>query len=319
MTKDVLRILDKINKDESEKKVITAGGVTYFCASCLTDIKSFIGLKRKGKGSPTSLCSSATQSSCEDRSTQTIHVSEAESPSLEKLPPKMSAQNLPPAAETIQPLCKHYKRGRCRHGVTGKTMVNGSACKFLHPKKCLKYCRYGNDEHKGCQGSCAFFHPFLCRNSIRFKKCYDRECTFTHLAGTERERTQFSQYVPNTGPRFSSNLAKAVRSQPGFGGPYMDQRDFTHNNNQNFPPLPQKSQEVKIEEISTAIINMQLCLDKLMKHSFPENNPGVTNNIKSQGVQNNCQAWANPYQPSPNYCATQETKNGNNPLFLQRG
>ena len=37
------------------------------------------------------------------------------------------------------PICRHYARGTCRHGLLGRTKKEGIlACKFRHPKACQK-------------------------------------------------------------------------------------------------------------------------------------------------------------------------------------
>ena len=64
--------------------------------------------------------------------------------------------------------------------------MNGQQCKFAHPAKCIKFCRYGNDSDRGCSGGCNQLHPTLCKNSIEFKSCPLTNCTLTHLVGTQR-------------------------------------------------------------------------------------------------------------------------------------
>ena len=72
-------------------------------------------------------------------------------------------------------ICSYYKKGICRYGKFGNRLINGRECRFYHPKKCLKYCRFGDDQEQGCAGSCGLFHPTLCRNSINFKKCLQQD------------------------------------------------------------------------------------------------------------------------------------------------
>jgi len=86
------------------------------------------------------------------------------------------------------PVCEEYKRNNCPHGRDGKTEVDGDICKKLHPKKCFAWCKAGKDERHGCnKGSdCTYYHPVLCRNSVRYRKCTNAECTFTHLRFTKR-------------------------------------------------------------------------------------------------------------------------------------
>ena len=52
------------------------------------------------------------------------------------------------------PICKHYIRGTCRHGLTGKTAKYGILkCRFKHPETCMKWLNYGSNTSfpKGCQ------------------------------------------------------------------------------------------------------------------------------------------------------------------------
>ena len=123
-------------------------------------------------------------------------------------------------------VCHHYKQGRCWHGKSGQKIYNGRKCLNLHPRKCLTYCRFGYDQSKGgCSGNCGLLHPTLCRNSLRYKMCFIENCTFTHLAGTERHQQNLqSPYQQNA----SHNIPKS----------------FSHNNyDQRFiqPPNVQYS------------------------------------------------------------------------------
>ena len=49
-------------------------------------------------------------------------------------------ENVPSSASfRPQKVCPHYKRGKCRHGASGKLSIDGNECPFIHPRKCLKY------------------------------------------------------------------------------------------------------------------------------------------------------------------------------------
>ena len=86
-------------------------------------------------------------------------------------------------------VCEKYKRGKCPHGLRGKKEHDGRICEFEHPKYCAKYCRFGAQRKFGCnKGSdCKFFHPVLCKFSVKNKLCTNSECTFIHLKGTRRK------------------------------------------------------------------------------------------------------------------------------------
>ena len=88
------------------------------------------------------------------------------------------------------PICEEYRYGSCPHGLSGKRAVGGKCCEFRHPKRCLNFCKYGNNPDMGCTNpECRYLHPILCRNSVRHHCCENEKCTFTHLKGTLRSRT----------------------------------------------------------------------------------------------------------------------------------
>ena len=94
--------------------------------------------------------------------------------------------------QTSYDTCEQYKRFNCPHGKNGLTEVNGEICNKLHPKKCFRWIGAGKDEVRGCtKGSeCSYYHPILCRNSLRYRKCTNPQCTFSHLKGTKRYNTK---------------------------------------------------------------------------------------------------------------------------------
>ena len=91
-------------------------------------------------------------------------------------------------------VCPFYIKGKCNHGASGRILHDGKTCKFSHPRKCLRYCRFGTDKYKGCAGSCDLFHPILCKNSLNYKQCLLPNCSFTHLKFTQRFKTPEPQF-----------------------------------------------------------------------------------------------------------------------------
>merc|ERR1712105_327139 len=63
-------------------------------------------------------------------------------------------------------ICSHFKKGCCRHGMSGKRPAEGkNSCDFSHPRICAKLFRNGVDPKKGCSSKgCAQFHPKLCKD-----------------------------------------------------------------------------------------------------------------------------------------------------------
>ena len=75
-------------------------------------------------------------------------------------------------------ICSFYQRGTCRYGGNGKKSVDGKICRFSHPRKCNRFCKFGTSQMGGCvNAACKFLHPFLCSSSIKFGDCSKPDCT----------------------------------------------------------------------------------------------------------------------------------------------
>ena len=117
-------------------------------------------------------------------------------------------------------ICPLYKKMQCPHGLTGKRHVDGAPCAKLHPKRCIRYCRSATDKKHGCiKGKeCKYYHPILCRHSVKRHVCLDKNCKFTHLKGTKRydpdlRVNQRSQQMPET-PRAYVPLRNNFQQTP---------------------------------------------------------------------------------------------------------
>lgn len=88
--------------------------------------------------------------------------------------------------ENTPPICKNYRTGRCKHGISGK---KDGICPYTHPKACSKFMGNGTRRSGGCTRgkNCKFFHPSICHSSMKEKKCFRENCKFMHLKGTNRE------------------------------------------------------------------------------------------------------------------------------------
>ena len=92
-------------------------------------------------------------------------------------------------------VCEAYKKRECRHGLTGKRLVDGKPCPHKHPPRCFRWCKHGDNKRSGCtKGSeCTYYHPKLCKNSVLKRYCANRDCPFHHLKHTRRPRAQLPQ------------------------------------------------------------------------------------------------------------------------------
>ena len=215
MDKQLFDLLEEICQQASaktKKALVYSGNVEYICQTCAN--------RKTNSKDSTENSSSKSEiqpsiASCVDVSPQNIPINPpttttSQTQTLFKVQPAIKV-NEPPKSPTNttskpsdaynnnhlnnqlaknydqgQQICYHYKYGRCRHGKTGKKIINGRECEFLHPQKCLTFCKFGNNDDQGFKGSCGLFHPKLCRNSVHFRQY----CTFTHLVGTERAPKQ---------------------------------------------------------------------------------------------------------------------------------
>lgn len=113
------------------------------------------------------------------------HHSHPQPPSTEVhvVEPRQAATT--PKPERYTKVCRFYKRGRCRYGVSGR------GCNFNHPKPCQKFINHGPRDERGCrlEGDCPNYHPALCRGSLLKQECFNRDCRFTHIRGTRRQQT----------------------------------------------------------------------------------------------------------------------------------
>ena len=190
-------------------------------------------------------------------------------------------------AENKMQICGYYKQGKCRHGGNGKKLFDGQECLFSHPRKCIKYCRYGGNSPQGCDGNCEYFHPILCKNSVQFKQCLLPNCTFAHLQGTKRTQSLVQPLPYNVEPTYrqNGNFRENFRGHPGSYGRMSNSNISLNNmpeansnwnmaakyqrggqrrlltregyyNNNDFPPL-QHREDPNVLQLSSAIKDMQ--------------------------------------------------------------
>ena len=105
----------------------------------------------------------------------------------------------------IDKICSLLMEGKCPHGISGKT------CKYKHKRYCWRYCSFGDSRYhrSGCKygKECRFLHPKLCQNSVTMKKCYNQQCTLTHLRFTVRKKDDYyKNHQHSSEPRQYGNL-----------------------------------------------------------------------------------------------------------------
>ena len=127
-------------------------------------------------------------------------------------------------------ICENYKRNKCPHGRDGKMEIEDQPCKHLHPKKCFAWCKAGNDDKYGCKKGkdCSYYHPVLCKNSLRYRRCLTTDCTFTHLKFTKRYREKENNSTVSNQPK------RPLRGE--HLDPWSNQENSTSNQSTKNPP-----------------------------------------------------------------------------------
>ena len=185
MGKEVFDLLSKISNNP--KKLVSSGVLAYLCVNC--------------EGSICMTAISSTEAQTSPPATPTVvsalKQDEVIPPSNEAAPVNVVSTENDELHKMEKKICSFYRFGNCRHGSSGKNIVNGRICNFFHPKKCSKYCRHGYDRERGCMRSCSLFHPVMCRSSLDFGECYDLHCNLQHLQGTIRGDRSFRRGISN--------------------------------------------------------------------------------------------------------------------------
>ena len=188
------------------------------------------------------------------------------------------------------PICEEYKHGSCIHGITGRKPVDGKRCLFRHPKKCLKYCKYGNDLEMGCTGNipnCRFLHPIICRNSIRYGACKFEKCTYSHLIGTQRRSIRPYHGNPNSFKQVGSKLPNSYSyNRPNYnslpttnsGSEYRYDQEYSFRHDQNKRPST-KTSKYKASEDNEFFYDDNDFPD-LSNNRHPNNNAPNTNELR---------------------------------------
>ena len=151
-------------------------------------------------------------------------------------------------------ICPLYKKMKCPHGLTGKREINGAPCQKRHPPRCLTYCRFAKDSKRGCTKGkeCKYFHPTLCKHSVKRRVCTVKDCTFTHLKGTKKydPDNQKSQKI------IQPEKYMEMSERPETGRSILFRTPSIHppiSRNQNLPPqktIPKRMADAQGTELS---------------------------------------------------------------------
>ena len=103
-------------------------------------------------------------------------------------------------------ICSKYKVGKCPHGIRGNKVIEGNKCDKNHPKRCFKFCAFGNKGKRSCRkgDKCEYYHPVLCKYSTKKMVCTNKDCTYVHLKGTKRTEQSAKSQTKKENPKVLS-------------------------------------------------------------------------------------------------------------------
>ena len=157
-------------------------GLVWLCKGCTEELNPIVPRRSKSRHNSVSFQndSKTDQSDNTNSSSSNLHINEEEL--LQKLG-KIAKEK-----DKKADICDKYRVGKCPHGNKGTRLVDDKPCAKSHPRKCFKYLRFGSKGAKSCKKGrdCQYFHPKLCSSSLKDKTCFNRECSFPHLKGTQR-------------------------------------------------------------------------------------------------------------------------------------
>ena len=121
-------------------------------------------------------------------------------------------------SKKVKDVCPLYHRGKCPHGFSGRKEVDGTMCKKEHPKRCFKYCKFGDKHKHGCKKGtkCEYHHPLLCKFSVKKRQCLNKDCKFVHLKGTKRREKPSEGSNQQTGKNGRKEPDKVVDESMKF-------------------------------------------------------------------------------------------------------
>ena len=195
-------------------------------------------------------------------------------------------------------ICKFYKQGRCKHGISGK---KDGTCNHKHPKPCKKLLENGNRSPRGCiKGNrCDFFHPKMCLRSLKERICLRVDCKYLHVKGTNRTdpssqinsndrivnmTPQPSRAVPNlmevnirpNPPPQPKTLTNSLNAQP-FQEYFLEQMKFIRDQ------MAQFGNRIQQLDVNYSRLNLQQQGNTNLVQSYPiQNQIGQTQSQYSQ-------------------------------------
>jgi len=156
-------------------------GLVWLCKGCIDEFNPIVPRKSKSRHNSVSFKDDSKTNLSQDLTSSSSTLENGKNELFHKLNKHES--------DSKSDICDKYKVGKCPHGYKGTKLVDNKTCPKSHPPKCNKFLRFGSKGAKGCKKGrdCKYFHPILCKFSLKSRTCFDPECSFPHLKGTQRD------------------------------------------------------------------------------------------------------------------------------------
>jgi len=186
--------------------------------------------------------------------------------------------------------CPKLLKGICPFGWTG----NG--CSYDHPRRCIKYCRFGSvrRNQNGCPYGerCRFFHPELCENAQNLRKCLILDCRKVHLVGTARPKKDGEKPVYSEAPfhhledkHLNRSCPKEKKQIPGHSDKLYTKPAFSDTI--SFLEMRLEGLKAYLMTIQGEVATLQDCLTtERQKQRIPQQIQGAHRNRMLQQFKN---------------------------------
>ena len=182
-----------------------------------------------------------SSSQAEEVETEEVEVVDGEKGEEEEResPSRRKSEKDPPKPEDTE-ICTDFRTSRCRHGISGKKLVDGNPCPKLHPRPCRRFLNNGLGPG-GCKKGkkCKFFHPNICRGSLHTRVCPNLgDCPYMHLKPTFKQAPEDKPSANNRPVTFSpdaplpAHLQRTIRFDSVASLPYVPTIDQKRRHNQ---------------------------------------------------------------------------------------
>ena len=146
------------------------------------------------------------------------------------------------------------------------------------PKSASNGKKNGSDQGGCKKENCSFYHPKLCHQSVKERKCFKKSCKFFHLKGTKTfnqlQESHRQEYFPSHGdrdlipPRNTSETDRNSQHMFNQRGSAKQAR-FTQDKHESYTQAEEVSLRKDFLEFKSEIMDMITRLSQETKDSPP--------------------------------------------------